>query len=85
MSIALAVVDTSQVGHARRAAANLSISLSFDETHAGRAAIVMTEVATNLVKHGGGGDVIARGFGSGASAASRPCPRPSTTITVDDR
>ena len=68
MTFALPVVDTSQVGQARRAAAQLSASLSFDETHAGRAALVMTEVATNLVKHGGGGDVIARGFGTGTSA-----------------
>ena len=64
----LPVVDTSQVGQARRAAATLVASLSFDETQAGRAAIVMTEVATNIVKHGGGGDVIARRVGSGGSA-----------------
>jgi anti-sigma regulatory factor (Ser/Thr protein kinase) len=68
MSFALPIVDTSQVGQARRAAANLSATLSFDETQAGRAAIVMTEVATNLIKHGGGGDVIARKVGSGTSA-----------------
>jgi anti-sigma regulatory factor (Ser/Thr protein kinase) len=58
------VVESSQVGQARRQAADLAARLAFDETQAGRAAIVMTEVATNLVKHGGGGDVIARPLGS---------------------
>ena len=67
MSFAIPVADASQVGQARRAAASLVASLTFDETQAGRTAIVMTEVATNLVKHAGGGDVIARRLGAGAA------------------
>jgi len=55
---ALAVVDASQAGQARRQAAQLSSSLDFNETDAGKVAIVVTEVATNLVKHGHGGELI---------------------------
>ena len=54
----LSVVEASQAGQARRQASLLSTALAFDETDAGRLAIVVTEVATNLVKHAGGGDVI---------------------------
>lgn len=68
MTFAVPVSDASQVGQARRAAARLAQTLAFDETQAGRAAIVVTEVATNLVKHGRGGDVIARRLASGNAA-----------------
>jgi anti-sigma regulatory factor (Ser/Thr protein kinase) len=68
MTFVIPVVDSSQVGQVRRAAARLLASLAFDETQAGRAAIVVTEVATNLVKHGRGGDVIARRINAGAAA-----------------
>jgi anti-sigma regulatory factor (Ser/Thr protein kinase) len=49
------VEESSQVGAARRAAAALAESLGFDETAQGRAALVATEVASNLVKHARGG------------------------------
>ena len=55
---ALSVADASQAGQARRQAAQLSSELAFNETDAGKVAIVVTEVATNLVKHGHGGDLI---------------------------
>lgn len=54
------VDDSSHVAAARRAAADLSWRLHFDETTAGRLALVVTELATNLVKHGGGGEVLLR-------------------------
>ncbi|MEJ1938277.1 anti-sigma regulatory factor, partial [Nostoc sp. NIES-2111] len=59
---ALAVSHSSQVAEARRAVAGLAAGLRFDETDRGRAAIVVTELATNLVKHGGGGELLAAGF-----------------------
>lgn len=53
------VTETSQVGEARRTAARLATSMGFDETGAGKIAIIATELATNLVKHtAAGGDLI---------------------------
>ena len=47
-SILVPVVDSSQVGEARRAAANLTRKLGFGETEAGKAGVVVTEAAQNL-------------------------------------
>ncbi len=52
---AIEVVDPSQVGEARRAAVAQARALGFGDGDSGRVAIVVTELATNLVKHGGGG------------------------------
>ena len=56
------VEDSSQVGEARRRAASLCRDLGFDESRAGQVALVVTELATNLVKHtaGAGGDLVLR-------------------------
>ena len=45
------MTEASQVGEARRAAAALARALGFDETGCGQVALVVTEAATNLVKH----------------------------------
>jgi anti-sigma regulatory factor (Ser/Thr protein kinase) len=56
-----AVVQTADVGHARRAVVELGRRLGFSEDDAGKAAIVATELGTNLVKHAtGGGDILVR-------------------------
>ncbi|GAE57169.1 hypothetical protein XPR_3804, partial [Xanthomonas arboricola pv. pruni MAFF 301420] len=52
---AFRVDETSQVGQARREAAALAQTLGFDEAAGGRVALVATELATNMVKHGRGG------------------------------
>ncbi len=52
------VSDGSQVAQARRMATQLAQSLRFGETAAGKAALVATELATNLLKHGGGGSIL---------------------------
>jgi anti-sigma regulatory factor (Ser/Thr protein kinase) len=57
-TIALAVTEASQVGEARRAAGALAARLGFDETEAGKVTLVVTEAANNLVKHGGGGELL---------------------------
>ena len=57
--IALPVSEQSQVAAARRAAVGMAERAGFSETDAGRVAIVATELATNLVKHGGGGRLLA--------------------------
>lgn len=50
-STLIPIVDKSQVGQARRSATEMASSLGFDETHAAKAAIVASELATNLIKH----------------------------------
>ena len=45
----------------------LARDLGFDETRTGRASIAVTEVATNLLRHGGGGSLFARALARGAS------------------
>ena len=52
--VMVTVEESSQVGEARRAATVLAASLGFDDTAQGRVALVVTEAATNLVKHAGG-------------------------------
>jgi anti-sigma regulatory factor (Ser/Thr protein kinase) len=58
--VALSLVEMSQVGEARRTAALLGARLGFDETGCGRIALVVTEAATNLVKHARDGFLILR-------------------------
>ena len=55
---ALPIVESSQIAEARRTATQLAAALGFDATAAGRVAIVATELATNLLKHGGGGEIL---------------------------
>jgi len=57
---AVPIVDPSQPGEARRAASVMAKQLGFDETTVGRVAVVATEAATNIVKHGKGGEVLLR-------------------------
>jgi anti-sigma regulatory factor (Ser/Thr protein kinase) len=59
-AVRLRVDDPSGVAPARRVAEQLAEDLGFDETRRGQAAIVVTELATNLVRHGGGGELILR-------------------------
>ncbi len=52
------VNETTQVGTARRASAFAARVLNFDETVLGKLAVVVTELGNNLVKHGGGGELM---------------------------
>ncbi len=47
----LPVTESSEAGEARRRVQYLAASLGMDDTDAGRAALVVTELAGNLVKH----------------------------------
>lgn len=60
--IAISVTDASQVGDARRQCVAAAHRASFDEAEAGRVAIVATELATNLLKHGRGGQILVGPF-----------------------
>jgi anti-sigma regulatory factor (Ser/Thr protein kinase) len=60
-----AIAEPSQPGHVRRAAMNLAVSLGFDVEEVGRAALVVTELGSNLLKHAGGGEVLLRSLDDG--------------------
>lgn len=52
--------DPSQVSAARMGVQAMARELGFDETRTGGAAIAVTEAATNVLRHGGGGAIFAR-------------------------
>lgn len=54
------VTEQNQVGEARRRISSLAERLGFENAMREQVAIVVTELATNLVKHGRGGELIAR-------------------------
>ena len=60
----IGVADASGVAAARRRAAALTREAGFGEAEAGRVAIVVTEAATNLLKHGNGGEILLQAFSS---------------------
>jgi anti-sigma regulatory factor (Ser/Thr protein kinase) len=67
MTLQIIVEERSQVAQARREAVALARRLSIDDAVADRLGLVVTETATNLVKHGAGGRVLVTPL-SGASA-----------------
>ena len=56
-SMWILIADPSQVPGVRRAAADLARRNQFSDTLAEKAALIATELGTNLVKHGGGGEM----------------------------
>jgi anti-sigma regulatory factor (Ser/Thr protein kinase) len=54
------VAESSQVGEARRQILALAATVGLDADQQGKLALVVNELGTNLVKHGGGGQIIAR-------------------------
>jgi anti-sigma regulatory factor (Ser/Thr protein kinase) len=67
--------DPSRVGEARRHALQLAAECRFDEVVAGRLALVVTELASNLVKHAKNGRLW---------LTARPVHREVEVIAVDD-
>jgi anti-sigma regulatory factor (Ser/Thr protein kinase) len=57
---AYAVEDTTQIGEPRRAVLELAQPFGFSEARAGQAALIVTELATNLTKHATGGEILLR-------------------------
>jgi anti-sigma regulatory factor (Ser/Thr protein kinase) len=53
----LLIEDVSQIGHARRTAQRLAEDTGFDATDAGRVALVITELASNVLKHATRGEL----------------------------
>lgn len=68
MSVRVQVGDMSAAAQGRRVAVELAQSLGFSEADAGRTALVVTEAATNLVEHAGGGEVVLRSMAIDAGA-----------------
>lgn len=67
--------DPSRVGEARRHAAQLAEDCDFDDVDAGRLALVVTELATNLVRHARAGRLW---------LSRRPARREVEVIAVDE-
>ena len=59
-SFYIAVNEESQIGLARRLVVEICQRISSDETFCGKVAIVVTEMARNVVRHGSGGEVLIR-------------------------
>lgn len=56
----LPMFDSSQIADSRRVVRTITDSLGFAETAAGKAAIIVTELATNLVKHAVNAELLLR-------------------------
>jgi anti-sigma regulatory factor (Ser/Thr protein kinase) len=74
--LAFAINHASDVAAARRAGQKLADALGFNETRAGQLAIVITEAATNILKHAGDGTVY-------ISAAQSPAGSGVDVVAVD--
>ncbi|MGE8148060.1 ATP-binding protein [Pseudomonas frederiksbergensis] len=77
LTLVLPIEDSSQIGHARRTAQQLAEKNGFDATDAGRVALVVTELASNVLKHATRGELHLRtlprpsGFGIEILAVDR--------------
>lgn len=60
VTAAHAVQEASQIAGARRAALALAERIQFSQERAGKVALVVTELATNLAKHATGGEMLFR-------------------------
>ncbi len=65
----IAVSEGSQAGEARRSAATLAAANGFGEDTASNLAIVVTELATNLIKHTRGGEILLTAIENNTSEA----------------
>lgn len=64
-SASFGISDPTQIGEARRFVATTCTQMGFDEEQTGRASIIATELASNLVKHTAeGGEIIVNAYGS---------------------
>lgn len=59
----IAVTESSQISQSRQAASQLAAKLGFDAVAVGRVALVATELATNILKHGSGGELLIGDYG----------------------
>ena len=62
------IAGTSYVAEPRRAATELAQALGYDASDAGKAALIATELATNIAQHAGEGEILLRDTGGAAPA-----------------
>jgi anti-sigma regulatory factor (Ser/Thr protein kinase) len=65
----LRVAAESEISAARRAACEFARKIGLDEERSGRAALLVTEMATNLLKHAGGREIVVEHSVDGAAGA----------------
>lgn len=58
--VPISIREEVEVGQARRRAQQIANNAGLNETEAGKSAVIASESATNVIKHGGGGEVILR-------------------------
>lgn len=68
VSMSVSVLEMSGVGEARRLATAHAEAAGFSQTDTERVALVVTEAASNLVQHAGGGEMLLRSWASGSVA-----------------
>jgi len=68
LTLVIPVEDSSQVGYARRTVQKIAEDLSFSAIDAGRVALVVTELASNILKHARSGELHVRTVVSAQSA-----------------
>ncbi len=84
------VADASHVAQARRVVSDVARRAGMAEARIGEVAIVVTELATNLLKHGGGGQILAErssdgdGIGLEIMALDRGRGMPDVGRCMDD-
>ena len=84
------IEDPSQAGDVRRSASALAAGLGADVADAGRVALLVTEAATNVVKHGRGGELLLYGgrdgeaWSVGVLAVDRGPGMPDVTSCLED-
>ncbi len=61
------IADDSAIGECRRCAKRLADGYQFDEVSAGRIGIIATELAANIVRHAGHGEMLIQVLDDGAS------------------
>jgi anti-sigma regulatory factor (Ser/Thr protein kinase) len=66
-AVRLAISEQSDVGECRRTAKRLAESCGFNETDVGKVCIVATELAGNVVRHAGGGEVLMQVLNDGTT------------------
>jgi anti-sigma regulatory factor (Ser/Thr protein kinase) len=66
-SVRVGLSDQSDIGECRRTAKRLGEAGKFSENDVGKACIVATELATNVVRHGGGGEMLVQLLNDGVT------------------
>ncbi|HEX5244030.1 MAG TPA: ATP-binding protein, partial [Tepidisphaeraceae bacterium] len=56
--VSVRVADATQVGQARRSATRIAQAAGLNEQRTGEVAIIASELANNLHRYGGGGEIV---------------------------